>query len=157
MAAYELTGSQVQFALERGLPAIIGNFVSRQLPFPSLSFDMVHCAQCGIAWDSKGTIVQKQYIYMIYVIHNSFYSKQLLCEAEGMFLIEVDRILKPGGYFVLTSPTSGSRRSSLGTTKISLLTPVEEFTKKLCWSLVAQQEETLIWQKTDNAECYTSR
>ncbi|KAK2966690.1 hypothetical protein RJ640_007977 [Escallonia rubra] len=54
MAAYELTGSQVQLALERGLPAIIGNFISKQLPFPSLSYDMVHCAQCGIVWDDKG-------------------------------------------------------------------------------------------------------
>ncbi|PHT59455.1 putative methyltransferase PMT5 [Capsicum baccatum] len=48
VAAYESSGSQVQFALERGLPAIIGNFVSKQLPFPPLSYDMVHCAQCGI-------------------------------------------------------------------------------------------------------------
>lgn len=56
MAAYESTGSQVQLALERGLPAIIGNFISRRLPFPSLSYDMVHCAQCGIFWDDKGTI-----------------------------------------------------------------------------------------------------
>lgn len=55
MAAYELTGSQVQISLERGLPAIIGNFNSRQLPFPSLSYDMVHCAECGILWDAKGT------------------------------------------------------------------------------------------------------
>jgi len=53
IAAYEATGSQVQFALERGLPAMIGNFILRQLPYPSLSFDMVHCAQCGIAWDEK--------------------------------------------------------------------------------------------------------
>jgi hypothetical protein len=116
MAAYESTGSQVQFALERGLPAVIGNFNSRQVPFPSLSFDMVHCAQCGISWDSK----------------------------DGMFLIEVDRILKPGGYFVLTSP------------KRNLLAPVEELVKKLCWSLLAEQEETLVWQKTTDAECYTS-
>ncbi|MBA0667688.1 hypothetical protein Goklo_000743 [Gossypium klotzschianum] len=77
IAAYEATGSQVQLALERGLPAMIGNFISRQLPYPSLSFDMVHCAQCGIVWDKK----------------------------EGIFLIEIDRLLKPGGYFVLTSPT----------------------------------------------------
>lgn len=54
VAAYEATGSQVQLALERGLPAMIGNFISRQLPYPSLSFDMVHCAQCGINWDQKG-------------------------------------------------------------------------------------------------------
>lgn len=55
IAAYEATGSQVQLALERGLPAMIGNFISRQLPYPPLSFDMVHCAQCGIVWDEKGT------------------------------------------------------------------------------------------------------
>lgn len=54
IAAYEATGSQVQLALERGLPAIIGNFIASQLPYPSLSFDMVHCAQCGILWDQKG-------------------------------------------------------------------------------------------------------
>ncbi|GKC99822.1 probable methyltransferase PMT5, partial [Tanacetum coccineum] len=35
-----LTGSQVQISLERGLPAVIGNFNSRKLPFPSLSYDM---------------------------------------------------------------------------------------------------------------------
>lgn len=57
IAAYEATGSQVQLALERGLPAVIGNFISRQLPYPSLSYDMVHCAQCGIVWDEKGTPV----------------------------------------------------------------------------------------------------
>lgn len=57
MAAYESTGSQVQLSLERGLPAVIGNFISKQLPFPSLSYDMVHCAQCGIIWESKGIAV----------------------------------------------------------------------------------------------------
>ena len=60
MAAYESTGSQVQLSLERGLPAFIGNFISRQLPFPSLSYDMIHCAQCGIAWDDKGTVSFRQ-------------------------------------------------------------------------------------------------
>ena len=55
IAAYEATGSQVQLALERGLPAMLGNFIARQLPYPSLSFDMIHCAQCGILWDQKGT------------------------------------------------------------------------------------------------------
>lgn len=56
VAEYEATGSQVQLSLERGLPAMIANFVSRQLPYPTLSFDMVHCAQCGIVWDEKGKI-----------------------------------------------------------------------------------------------------
>ncbi|KAL4304556.1 hypothetical protein GQ457_10G028730 [Hibiscus cannabinus] len=129
IAAYEATGSQVQLALERGLPAMIGNFISRQLPYPSLSYDMVHCAQCGIVWDKK----------------------------EGMFLIEIDRLLKPGGYFVLTSPTSKPRGSSTSTKKRNMLTPLEQFTEKICWSLIAQQDDTFIWQKTADAHCYSSK
>lgn len=56
IATYEATGSQVQMALERGLPAMLGNFNTKQLPYPSLSFDMVHCAQCGISWNDKGNL-----------------------------------------------------------------------------------------------------
>ena len=74
-----------------------------------------------------------------------------------MFLIEVDRVLKPGGYFVLTSPTSKPRGSSSSTKKGSVLTPIEELTQRICWSLLAQQDETLIWQKTMDVHCYTSR
>ncbi|KAL3631232.1 hypothetical protein CASFOL_024216 [Castilleja foliolosa] len=124
LAAYETTGSQVQLALERGLPAIIGNFISRQLPFPSLSYDMVHCTQCGIIWDDK----------------------------DGIFLIEVDRVLKPGAYFVVTSPKSG-QQASKGSTSTSL----EEYAQKLCWNLVAHQEETFVWQKTTDAHCISSK
>ncbi|CAN1314036.1 Probable methyltransferase PMT4 [Linum perenne] len=128
-AAYEATGSQVQLALERGLPAMIGNFISRQFPYPSLSFDMVHCTQCSCIWDDK----------------------------DGMFLIEVDQILKPGGYFVLTPPASKPSASSSRTKKMSMVAPIEEFTEKICWSLMAQQDETFIWQKTADANCYKSR
>ncbi|XP_027919822.1 probable methyltransferase PMT5 isoform X1 [Vigna unguiculata] len=128
IAAYEATGSQVQLSLERGLPAMIGNFISRQLPYPSLSYDMVHCAQCGIMWDEK----------------------------DGLFLIEVDRVLKPGGYFVLTSPTRRPQGSSKEKKRI-MSNAVEGFTQQLCWTLVAQQDETFVWQKTPDVECYASR
>ncbi|KAJ8774695.1 hypothetical protein K2173_017141 [Erythroxylum novogranatense] len=129
IAAYEATGSQVQLSLERGLPALIGNFISHQLPYPSMSFDMVHCAQCGIFWDEK----------------------------DGKFLIEVDRLLRPGGYFVLTSPASKPHGGSLRMKKTSMLTPIGEFTERICWSLLAQQDETFIWQKTASVQCYKSR
>ncbi|GAV89795.1 Methyltransf_29 domain-containing protein, partial [Cephalotus follicularis] len=48
IANYEPFGSQVQLTLERGLPAMIGSFTAKQLSYPSLSFDMLHCARCGI-------------------------------------------------------------------------------------------------------------
>lgn len=56
LANYEASGSQVQLTLERGLPAMIGSFTTRQLPYPSLSFDMIHCARCRVDWDTKGTL-----------------------------------------------------------------------------------------------------
>ncbi|CAL0313631.1 unnamed protein product [Lupinus luteus] len=129
IAAYEATGSQVQLSLERGLPAMIGNFIARQLPYPSLSYDMVHCAQGGIIWDEK----------------------------DGMSLTEVDRVLKPGGYFVLTSPTSRPQGSSSRGKTRTLTNPIEELTQQLCWTLLAQQDETFIWQKTGDIDCYASR
>lgn len=55
IANYEASGSQIQLTLERGLPAMIGSFTSTQLPYPSLSFDMIHCVRCHIDWDIKGT------------------------------------------------------------------------------------------------------
>ncbi|XP_056851491.1 probable methyltransferase PMT5 isoform X2 [Raphanus sativus] len=129
IAEYEATGSQVQLALERGLPAMIGNFFSKQLPYPALSFDMVHCAQCGTTWDIK----------------------------DAMLLLEVDRVLKPGGYFVLTSPTNRAQGILPDTKKTSISTRVDDLSKKICWSLTGQQDETFLWQKTSDSNCYSSR
>uniref|UniRef100_A0A0C9RVR4 Methyltransferase n=1 Tax=Wollemia nobilis TaxID=56998 RepID=A0A0C9RVR4_9CONI len=129
IASYEVYGSQVQLALERGLPAMLGSFVSRQLPYPSLSFDMVHCARCGIEWDQK----------------------------DGAFLIEVDRVLKPGGYFVWTSPLTNLHGAMLKTESQKRWKFVQEFTEKLCWVLLSQQEETVLWQKTSDKNCYELR
>jgi hypothetical protein len=46
--------AQVQFALERGVPAFIGVLGSVKLPFPSSSFDMAHCSHCLIPWSGNG-------------------------------------------------------------------------------------------------------
>lgn len=46
--------AQVQFALERGVPAIIGVLGTIKLPYPSAAFDMAHCSRCLIPWGSNG-------------------------------------------------------------------------------------------------------
>lgn len=46
--------AQVQFALERGVPAVIGVLGTIQLPYPSRAFDMAHCSRCLIPWGSNG-------------------------------------------------------------------------------------------------------
>ncbi|KAM7520774.1 hypothetical protein LguiB_019736 [Lonicera macranthoides] len=128
-ANYEASGSQVQLTLERGLPAMIGSFTSKQLPYPSLSFDMIHCARCGVDWDQK----------------------------DGILLIEVDRLLRPGGYFVWTSPitnTQGFQRNKQNKKKWDV---VRSFADNLCWEMLSQQDETVVWKKTSKRNCYASR
>ncbi|XP_010676338.1 probable pectin methyltransferase QUA2 isoform X2 [Beta vulgaris subsp. vulgaris] len=125
IAPYEASGSQVQLTLERGLPAMTASFATKQLPFPSLSYDMVHCARCGIDWDLK----------------------------DGLFLIEVDRVLRPGGYFVWTSPLTNARNK----VNQKRWNHVHDFAENLCWELLTQQDETVVWKKTTKRSCYFSR
>ncbi|KAJ4814046.1 S-adenosyl-L-methionine-dependent methyltransferases superfamily protein [Rhynchospora pubera] len=128
VANYEASGSQVQLTLERGIPAMIGSFTKRQLPIPFLSFDMVHCAFCGIDWDKN----------------------------DGLLLVEVDRLLRPGGFFVYTSPTNThkSLRDRENQKKWEL---IREYTEKLCWEMLSQQDETVVWKKPTEKKCYSTR
>ncbi|XP_072951194.1 probable methyltransferase PMT28 [Typha angustifolia] len=64
-----------QLALERGIPAVLNNLGSRRLPFPSGVFDAIHCGECNIPWHSSG----------------------------GRLLLEMNRILRPGGYFIISA------------------------------------------------------
>jgi hypothetical protein len=46
--------AQVQFALERGVPAYISVLGSIKLSFRSGVFDMAHCSRCLIPWGGNG-------------------------------------------------------------------------------------------------------
>lgn len=48
--------AQIQFALERGIPAFLSVIGIQKLPFPDNSFDLLHCARCRVHWDADGTI-----------------------------------------------------------------------------------------------------
>ncbi|ONK74081.1 uncharacterized protein A4U43_C03F2580 [Asparagus officinalis] len=107
---------------------MVGSFASRQLPFPYLSFDMVHCARCGVDWEKN----------------------------DGIFLVEVDRLLRPGGYFVWTS-VSNSHRSLRDKENQKKWTQIRDFAENLCWDMLSQQDETIVWKKTSKKKCYSSR
>uniref|UniRef100_A0A5B7BPP0 Methyltransferase n=1 Tax=Davidia involucrata TaxID=16924 RepID=A0A5B7BPP0_DAVIN len=129
IASYEASGSQVQLTLERGLPAMISSFISKQFPYPSLSFDMLHCARCGIDWDQK----------------------------DGIYLVEADRVLKPGGYFVWTSPLASVQLSPYNKENQKKWNFIHSFVENLCWDMLSQQDETVVWKKTSKRSCYASR
>ncbi|KAK6262275.1 hypothetical protein QUC31_008091 [Theobroma cacao] len=119
--------AQVQFALERGVPAILGVLASKRLPYPSRAFDMAHCSRCLIPWD--------QY--------------------DGVYLIEVDRVLRPGGYWILSGPPIRWKKYWQGwqRTREDLndeQTRIERVARRLCWKKLVEKDDIAIWQKPIN-------
>ncbi|KAA8542419.1 hypothetical protein F0562_023445 [Nyssa sinensis] len=121
--------AQVQFALERGVPAVIGVLGTIKLPYPSRAFDMAHCSRCLIPWGAN----------------------------DGMYMMEVDRVLRPGGYWVLSGPPINWRTNyqSWQRPKEELeeeQRKIEEIAKLLCWEKKHENGEISIWRKRINKE-----
>ncbi|KAL3631164.1 hypothetical protein CASFOL_024148 [Castilleja foliolosa] len=123
--------AQVQFALERGVPAVIGVFGTVKLPYPSRAFDMAHCSRCLIPWGIN----------------------------DGLYMKEVDRVLRPGGYWVLSGPPINYKTNFKAWQRpLEELQEeqrqIEEVAKLLCWEKKSEKGEIAIWQKTmDTAAC----
>ncbi|XP_068649765.1 probable methyltransferase PMT2 [Aristolochia californica] len=121
--------AQVQFALERGVPAVIGVLGSIMLPYPSRAFDMAQCSRCLIPWTSN----------------------------EGMYMKEVDRVLRPGGYWILSGPPI-NWKTYYRTWKRSKEEleeeqgKIERIAKGLCWEKIYENGDLAIWRKRKNAE-----
>ncbi|XP_008232735.1 PREDICTED: probable methyltransferase PMT15 [Prunus mume] len=127
--------AQVQFALERGVPALIGILASQRLPYPSRAFDMAHCSRCLIPWG--------QY--------------------DGLYLIEVDRVLRPGGYWILSGPPINWEKHWKGWDRTAEdlkaeQTMIENVAKSLCWKKLKQKDDLAVWQKpTNHVHCKVNR
>ncbi|PIN18692.1 hypothetical protein CDL12_08633 [Handroanthus impetiginosus] len=123
--------AQVWFALERGVPAMIGVMGSQRLPYPARAFDMAHCSRCLIPW----------------------------FQYDGLYLMEVDRILRPGGYWILSGPPIRWKKYWRGweRTEEDLKQEqdaIEDTAKSLCWKKIIEKGDLAIWQKPINhVEC----
>ena len=108
--------AQIQFALERGIPAFLAVIGTQKLLFPDNSFDAVHCARCKVHWYANGNILSHHnivrqttvafifslfyYVQCILYFHCVFLTNLLLGMAGGKPLLELNRVLRPGGYFI---------------------------------------------------------
>lgn len=123
--------AQVQFALERGIPAISAVMGTERLPFPGIVFDIVHCARCRVPWHMEG----------------------------GKLLLELNRLLRPGGYFVWSAtPVYRKTEEDVGIWKA-----MSQLTKKMCWKLVKREKDRVnevgiaIFRKPTSNECFEQR
>ncbi|XP_020590187.1 probable methyltransferase PMT11 isoform X1 [Phalaenopsis equestris] len=71
IAPKDVHENQIQFALERGVPAMVAAFATRRMLYPSQAFDLIHCSRCRINWTRD----------------------------DGILLLEANRMLRAGGYF----------------------------------------------------------
>lgn len=74
---------------------------------------------------------------------------------DGVYLIEVDRVLRPGGYWILSGPPINWQKYYKGweRTKEDLneeQKQIERVAKSLCWKKVVQKGDLSIWQKPIN-------
>ncbi|CAN0842795.1 Probable methyltransferase PMT14 [Linum grandiflorum] len=126
--------AQVQFALERGVPAVIGVLGTIRLPYPSRAFDMAQCSRCLIPWTAN----------------------------DGMYLMEVDRVLRPGGYWVLSGPPINWKTyyKTWKRTKQDLQAEqksIEDLAESLCWEKKYEKGDIVIFRKlTENENCKKS-
>lgn len=123
--------AQVQFALERGLPAMLGILSIHRLPYPSRSFDMAHCSHCLIPWT----------------------------DYDGMYMMEIDRVLRPGGYWVISGPPI-NRRTYKGSHSDAKkmekeYATLEDLARQLCWKKIAEHNQIAVWRKPNNhIQCF---
>ncbi|CAI0425272.1 unnamed protein product [Linum tenue] len=115
--------SQIQFALERGIPAFVAMLGTRRLPFPAFSFDLVHCSRCLIPFTAY----------------------------NATYFIEVDRLLRPGGYLVISGPPVQWAKQD------KEWADLQGVARALCYELIAVDGNTVIWKKPSGDSCLPSQ
>ncbi|XP_073129206.1 probable methyltransferase PMT11 [Henckelia pumila] len=125
VAPKDVHENQIQFALERGVPAMVAAFATRRLLYPSQAFDMIHCSRCRINWTRD----------------------------DGILLLEVNRMLRAGGYFVWAAQPVYKHEAVLEEQWEDMV----NLTNCICWTLTKKEGYIAIWQKPLNNSCYLSR
>ncbi|KAK4476558.1 hypothetical protein RD792_015714 [Penstemon davidsonii] len=111
--------AQIQFALERGLPAFVLMLGTSRLPFPGFSFDLLHCSRCLIPFTAY----------------------------NATYFLEVDRLLRPGGYLVISGPPVQWPKQD------KEWADLQEVARSLCYELIVVDGNTAIWKKPIGDSC----
>ncbi|MED6108009.1 hypothetical protein PIB30_019412 [Stylosanthes scabra] len=125
LAPNDVHENQIQFALERGIPAYLGVLGTKRLPYPSRSFELAHCSRCRIDW----------------------------LQRDGILLLELDRLLRPGGYFAYSSPEAYAQDEE----DRRIWKEMSALVERMCWKIAAKKNQTVIWVKPLTNDCYFRR
>ncbi|CAN1257365.1 Probable methyltransferase PMT11 [Linum perenne] len=129
IAPKDVHENQIQFALERGVPAMVAAFATHRLMYPSQAFEIIHCSRCRINWTRD----------------------------DGILLLEVNRMMRAGGYFAWAAQPVYKHEPALEEQWEGTMKSMLNLTTRLCWELVKKEGYIAIWQKPKNNSCYLSR
>ncbi|XP_023732042.1 probable methyltransferase PMT23 [Lactuca sativa] len=122
--------AQIQFALERGIPATLSVIGTQRLTFPDNAFDLIHCARCRVHWDGDG----------------------------GKPLLELNRILRPGGVFIWSATPvyrDDERDKKVWESMVALTESI--CWKVVAKSFDSSGIGLVIYEKPVSSSCYESR
>ncbi|VFQ84013.1 unnamed protein product [Cuscuta campestris] len=115
--------AQIQFALERGVPAFVVMLGTQRLPFPAFAFDLVHCSRCLIPFTAY----------------------------NASYFLEVDRLLRPGGYFVISGPPVQWPKEDKQWAQL------QGVARSMCYEQVVVEGNTAIWKKPKGDACFPNQ
>ncbi|MQM04680.1 hypothetical protein Taro_037486 [Colocasia esculenta] len=75
--------------------------------------------------------------------------RSALPNPDGILLKEVDRLLRPNGYFVYSAPPVYKKDKEYANIWEKLM----NLTTRMCWSLIAREVQTAIWLKNETESC----
>uniref|UniRef100_A0A803L759 Methyltransferase n=1 Tax=Chenopodium quinoa TaxID=63459 RepID=A0A803L759_CHEQI len=146
IAPKDVHENQIQFALERGVPAMVSVFATHRLLYPSQAFDLIHCS--SFFFDVKFILLINTYL------------------SDGILLLEVNRMLRAGGYFAWAAQPVYKHEVKLqeqwkGKNAfvffLIISTEMENLTSRICWKLIKKEGYIALWRKPLNNSCYLNR
>ncbi|XP_057536905.1 probable methyltransferase PMT19 isoform X2 [Amaranthus tricolor] len=144
----------------KGVQAYL-KFINKVLPLKSGRIRTALDIGCGVA--SFGAALLDYKIITMSVAPMDIHEAQVQFALErglpamldGLYLLEIDRVLRPGGYWVLSGPPIGWRISykswertpeDLENEQMTL----EDLARRMCWKKIAEKGPIAVWQKPTN-------
>lgn len=137
------------------MPAFVAMLGTRRLPFPAFSFDLMHCSRCLIPFTAYSKSLRLYNLSCLLCVIFFVAAIVLIvlgdfC-ADATYFIEVDRLLRPGGYLVISGPPVQWPKQD------KEWADLQAVARALCYELIAVDGNTVIWKKPVGDSCLPSQ